>query len=64
VIIRRRDGGDVALMAVDELRSLVEVTHLLRSRRNAERLFRALDRVEHGKVESLEKLRRDLGLDE
>jgi antitoxin YefM len=66
VIIRRREGGDVALIAVDELRSLMEVAHLLRSPRNAERLFRALGRVKQGKgkVESLEKLRRDLGLDE
>ena len=66
VIIRRREGGDVALIAVDELRSLMEVAHLLRSPRNAERLFRALGRVKQGKgrPESLEKLRRDLGLDE
>ncbi|HET8773204.1 MAG TPA: type II toxin-antitoxin system prevent-host-death family antitoxin [Thermoanaerobaculia bacterium] len=66
VIIRRREGGDVALIAVDELRSLMEVAHLLRSPRNAERLFRALARVKQGKgrPESLEKLRRDVGLDD
>jgi antitoxin YefM len=66
VIIRRREGGDVALIAVDELRSLMEIAHLLRSPKNAERLFRALARVKQGKgkPESLDKLRRELGLDE
>ena len=66
VIIRRREGGDVALIAADELRSLIETAHLLRSPRNAERLLRALARVRQGKGRpaSLAKLRRDMGLDE
>jgi len=66
VIIRRREGGDVALIAADELRSLMEVAHLLRSPRNAERLLRALARVKQGKgkPESLDKLRREMGLDD
>jgi antitoxin YefM len=42
VIIRRRGGEDVALIAVDELRSLIETAHLLRSPKNAERLLKAL----------------------
>jgi antitoxin YefM len=42
VIIRRRDGDDVALIAADELRGLIEMVHLLRSPRNAERLLSAL----------------------
>ena len=66
IIIRRREGPDVALIAVDELRGLMEIAHLFRSPRNAERLFRALARVKQGKgrPQSLAKLRRDLGLDE
>ena len=66
VIIRRRDGGDVALIAADELRGLIETAHLLRSPGNAERLFRALGRAQQRKLrpESLEKLRRELGLDD
>ncbi len=66
VIIRRREGGDIALIAADELRGLMEVAHLLRSPRNAERLLRALARVNQakGRPESLNKLRRDVGLDE
>jgi len=66
VIIHRREGGDVALIAVAELRGLIETAHLLRSPKNAERLLRALARVQGRKLkpEPLEKLRRDLGLDE
>jgi antitoxin YefM len=66
VIIRRRGAEDVAIIAADELRSLVETAHLLRSPRNAERLFRALARAKRGKTrpQSLAGLRRDVGLDE
>jgi len=66
VIIHRRGGDDVALIAVDELRSLIETAHLLRSPRNAERLLRALSRAQKGSVrpQSLAKLRRDVGLDD
>lgn len=66
MIIRRRDGGDVALIAADELRALIETAHLLRSPKNADRLFRALTRAQQRTLqpESLEKLRRDLGLDD
>ncbi|HEY0155829.1 MAG TPA: type II toxin-antitoxin system prevent-host-death family antitoxin [Thermoanaerobaculia bacterium] len=48
VIIRRRGGDDVAIIAVDELRSLIETAHLFRSPKNAERLLRALSRAQHG----------------
>jgi antitoxin YefM len=66
VIIRRPDGNDVALIAADELRSLIETAHLLRSPKNAERLLRALERAttRKGRSQSLAKLRRDVGLDE
>jgi antitoxin YefM len=66
VIIHRREGGDVALIAVAELRGLIETAHLLRSPKNAERLLRALARAQGRKLnaEPLEKLRRELGLDD
>ena len=44
VMVRRRQGGDVALIAAEELESLLETAHLLRSPRNAERLLEALRR--------------------
>ncbi|HUP59177.1 MAG TPA: type II toxin-antitoxin system Phd/YefM family antitoxin [Thermoanaerobaculia bacterium] len=66
VIIHRRGGDDVALIAVDELRSLIETAHLLRSPKNAERLLEALARAQQGKgrPQSIAKLRRDVGLDD
>ena len=45
VLVRRRSGGDVALIAADELRSLLETAHLMRSPRNAQRLLGALARA-------------------
>jgi antitoxin YefM len=66
VIIHRRDGEDVALIAVDELRSLIETAHLLRSPKNAERLLSALARAKQRKErpQSLASLRRAVGLDD
>ena len=45
IVVRRRTGGDVALIAADELESLIETAHLLRSEKNAERLLAALSRA-------------------
>lgn len=45
ILVRRRSGGNVALIAADELQSLMETAHLLRSERNAERLLTALARA-------------------
>jgi len=66
VIIRRRAAEDVALIAADELASLLETAHLLRSPKNAERLLTALARARSRKVapKSVEELRRELGLEE
>jgi antitoxin YefM len=65
VIIRRRGGEDVALISADELTSLIETAHLLRSPKNAERLLRALERATSKKLRpsSVARLRQDLGLD-
>ncbi len=35
VLVRRRSGGDVALIAADGLNGLIETAHLLHSPRNA-----------------------------
>jgi antitoxin YefM len=65
VIVRRKGSRDVALIPADELSSLVETAHLLRSPANAKRLLTALKRAKGGatKPSSLEALRRDVGLD-
>lgn len=64
VIVRRRGQDDVALIPAKELSGLMETAHLLRSPKNAQRLLAALQRAtkRKGKPESLDKLRRDLGL--
>ena len=66
VIIHRRGTEDVALIAADELRSLQETAHLLRSPKNAERLLRALGRAleRSGKPQGVAELRREIGVDE
>lgn len=66
VIIRRRNADAVALISADELASLTETAHLLRSPTNAERLLSALARSRRGEgePETVEELRRDLGLDD
>jgi len=65
VLIRRRKGSNVAMIAADELQSLVESAHLMRSPKNAERLFSALERALKGSetASSLKVLRSEVGLE-
>jgi len=65
VIVRRRGGRDVAIIAADELAGLSETAYLLRSPKNAERLFESLREIDRGggEVMSLDELRRSVGLD-
>ena len=64
VIVRRKTGKNVALIAADELAGLLETAHLLRSPKNAERLRTSLREAERGKLKpmTVEKLRREMGL--
>jgi antitoxin YefM len=64
VIISRRGRPDVALISADELSSLEETAHLLRSPNNAARLLAALSRAlgESVTPQSVESLRAELGL--
>ncbi|MEY4909858.1 MAG: hypothetical protein RL260_3576 [Pseudomonadota bacterium] len=67
IVVRRRSGGDVAMIAADELGSLIETAHLLRSPRNAERLLAALSRARADDTPlvptSLDELQRRMNLD-
>jgi antitoxin YefM len=65
VIIGRRSGESVAMIAADELESLVETAHLMRSPKNAQRLLAALERAlrDREKPSSLAELRTELGLE-
>ena len=66
VIVRRRRGGDVALIPASELAGLIETAHLLRSPKNARRLLTALVRAKRGtlKPESVDQLRREMRLEQ
>jgi len=66
VVIRRRKGGSVAMIAADELQSLVESAHLMRSPKNAERLLSALERALKGggDASSLQSLRSEIGIED
>jgi antitoxin YefM len=65
VVIRRRKGEDVAIVAADELSSLLETAHLLRSPANARRLLTALARVPEQTIppQTIAELRREVDLD-
>jgi antitoxin YefM len=64
VIIRRRNAEDVAIVSADELQSLMETAHLLRSPKNAERLLAALSRAQSQDLppSNIDDLRREIGL--
>ena len=66
VIIRRRNGEPAALIAADELVSLSETAHLLRSPANASRLLEALARALKGggQTMTVEDVRSEIGLSE
>ena len=53
VVVRRRTGGDVAMIAADELQSLLETAHLLRSEKNAQRMLAALMRARTSELDPI-----------
>ena len=66
VIINRRGANDVALIAAEELSSLMETAHLLRSPKNVQRLLTALKRAKSKTLRprTVASLRKELGLGE
>ncbi|MGB8719519.1 MAG: type II toxin-antitoxin system prevent-host-death family antitoxin [Desulfobacterales bacterium] len=65
VIIQRRGGENVAMITADELSSILETAHLLRSPVNAKRLLSALNRVrkESGTPQTIDDLRTEIGFE-
>jgi antitoxin YefM len=64
VIVQRRGAEDVAIIAADELASLLETAHLLRSPANAERLLTTLSHVRQrvGTPQTIDQLRAEISL--
>jgi antitoxin YefM len=65
VIIERRNAENVAMVAAEELNSLLETAHLMRSPKNSRRLLSALARAlkKSRAPMSLDRLRREVGLE-
>jgi len=65
IIITRRGHEDMALIPADELKSLEETAHLLRSPKNAQRLIQALYEAlsEDGEPQTSIELGAELGLE-
>ena len=65
VYITRRTKDDVALIAADELSSILETIYLLRSPKNAQRLLKALQDAfaEKGTPMTLEELKKEVGFE-
>lgn len=65
IVIKRRNEKNVALIAEDELSSLLESVYLLRSEENAKRLFRSLEWAssQAGNPQSLEELKQELSIE-
>jgi antitoxin YefM len=65
VIINRKNAENVALVSESELSGILETAHLLRSSKNAQRLLKALLKVQETKEtpQSLEELKREVGLE-
>jgi antitoxin YefM len=73
ITIARRDGENVVLIAESDLAGLMETAYLLKSPRNAQRLFEALERsyqrdrqltAMQSSVEAIAQLKQELGFDE
>jgi antitoxin YefM len=63
LLIRRRRGGDVVLIAKDDYESLEETAYLLSSPENARRLLEALQRraADRTTFASIEALKHEIG---
>lgn len=64
-VIKRRGRDDLAVLPADELASLLETSHLLRSPKNARRLLESIRNATAGKysIMTLVELRKRVGLD-
>lgn len=64
VIVKRRGHQDLALIPADELESLRETAHLMRSPKNARRLLESIQRALGGQTEKTTptKLAEEFGL--
>lgn len=65
VIINRKNAENVAMVSESELSGILETAHLLRSPKNAQRLLKALLKIQESKEipQSIDELKREFGLE-
>jgi len=65
IIINRKNAENVALVSESELSGILETAHLLRSPKNAQRLLKALLKIQenNGQPQSIEQLKKEFGLE-
>jgi antitoxin YefM len=50
LIIKRKSGKGTVMISLDEYNSIMETLHLLRSKRNADRLYESIQQMKSGKT--------------
>ena len=50
LILKRKSGKGAVIISLDEYNSIMETMHLLKSKRNADRLYESMQQAEQGKV--------------
>lgn len=50
LFLKRASGAGSVVMSLEEYNSIMETLHLLKSRKNAERLFESMSQIESGDV--------------
>jgi antitoxin YefM len=50
LIIKRGSGHGAVLISLDEFNSILETVHLLRSKKNADRLYESIQQMKSGKI--------------
>jgi antitoxin YefM len=65
ITVTRRNQPDVAIIAADELSSLLESVYLLRSPANAKRLFRSMEWAKSAEAipQTLDELKQELSIE-
>lgn len=53
VVIKRTSGKGSVLISIEEYNAILETMHLLKSRKNASRLFESIEQMKSGKTHEL-----------
>lgn len=54
LVLKRGTGKGTVVLSIDEYNSIMETMHLLKSKKNAERLFESIDQIEKGEKHEID----------